>query len=239
MKKALKYLSYTGLLALALPAQAASVITGNNSFVEGYIYVEDTLGNSVLEGGASYSPPSVYATDFWDDQGGAFDGYNFPVFNASDGWAGGGQNSVYDVDHIYGDGIAGAEVSDPNNELSLIQLSGESLVDITFEVLTDYTYTLTGDLFANALGRVDLFFDGNTASESDGIFSFSGYLAAGSYNLTIDALAAIDGSQLATSGFNYDLQLTEVSAIPLPAAVWLFGSGLIGLIGLARRKTHS
>jgi len=27
-----------------------------------------------------------------------------------------------------------------------------------------------------------------------------------------------------------------VSAIPVPAAVWLFGSGLIGLIGLARRK---
>lgn len=28
----------------------------------------------------------------------------------------------------------------------------------------------------------------------------------------------------------------EVSAIPIPAAVWLFGSGLIGLIGIARRK---
>ncbi len=28
----------------------------------------------------------------------------------------------------------------------------------------------------------------------------------------------------------------DVSAVPLPAAVWLFGSGLIGLLGLARRK---
>ena len=27
-----------------------------------------------------------------------------------------------------------------------------------------------------------------------------------------------------------------VSAVPVPAAVWLFGSGLIGLIGVARRK---
>jgi hypothetical protein len=26
------------------------------------------------------------------------------------------------------------------------------------------------------------------------------------------------------------------STVPLPAAVWLFGSGLIGLIGIARRK---
>jgi hypothetical protein len=28
----------------------------------------------------------------------------------------------------------------------------------------------------------------------------------------------------------------NVSAVPVPAAVWLFGSGLIGLVGLARRK---
>ena len=30
-----------------------------------------------------------------------------------------------------------------------------------------------------------------------------------------------------------------LSAIPVPAAIWLFGSGLIGLTGLARRKTHA
>lgn len=28
----------------------------------------------------------------------------------------------------------------------------------------------------------------------------------------------------------------DVSAVPVPAAVWLFGSGLIGLVGFARRK---
>jgi hypothetical protein len=30
----------------------------------------------------------------------------------------------------------------------------------------------------------------------------------------------------------------SISAIPVPAAVWLFGSGLIGLVGLARRKNQ-
>ncbi|MGB5718279.1 MAG: VPLPA-CTERM sorting domain-containing protein [Gammaproteobacteria bacterium] len=29
---------------------------------------------------------------------------------------------------------------------------------------------------------------------------------------------------------------TDVSAVPVPAAVWLFGSGLLGLVGIARRK---
>ena len=28
----------------------------------------------------------------------------------------------------------------------------------------------------------------------------------------------------------------ELSAVPVPAAVWLFGSGLIGLLGLTRRN---
>jgi hypothetical protein len=28
----------------------------------------------------------------------------------------------------------------------------------------------------------------------------------------------------------------QVSAVPVPAAVWLFGSGLIGLAAVARRK---
>jgi hypothetical protein len=28
----------------------------------------------------------------------------------------------------------------------------------------------------------------------------------------------------------------EVAAVSVPAAAWLFGSGLIGLIGVARRK---
>lgn len=31
-------------------------------------------------------------------------------------------------------------------------------------------------------------------------------------------------------------QLTLAAAVPVPAAVWLFGSGLLGLIGIARRK---
>ena len=31
---------------------------------------------------------------------------------------------------------------------------------------------------------------------------------------------------------------TSASVVPIPAAAWLFGSGLLGLIGIARRKNH-
>jgi hypothetical protein len=33
--------------------------------------------------------------------------------------------------------------------------------------------------------------------------------------------------------------VSSVSAVPIPAAVWLFGSGLLGLVGVARRKKSS
>jgi len=44
------------------------------------------------------------------------------------------------------------------------------------------------------------------------------------------------------SGFNANFDITSVtvtavtSAVPVPAAVWLFGSGLLGLAGVARRR---
>lgn len=35
------------------------------------------------------------------------------------------------------------------------------------------------------------------------------------------------------------LDAAYLHVVPVPAAVWLFGSGLIGLIGLARRKAQA
>lgn len=36
--------------------------------------------------------------------------------------------------------------------------------------------------------------------------------------------------------FAWAVRSGDVSAVPVPAAVWLFGSGLMGLLGIARRK---
>ena len=49
-----------------------------------------------------------------------------------------------------------------------------------------------------------------------------------------------NGSQLnldeSNNFYGWAVRSGDVSAVPVPAAVWLFGSGLIGLVGLARRK---
>ena len=41
----------------------------------------------------------------------------------------------------------------------------------------------------------------------------------------------------AAPSFAWAVRTGDVATVPLPAAVWLFGSGLLGLIGMARRKT--
>lgn len=50
----------------------------------------------------------------------------------------------------------------------------------------------------------------------------------------------VDASNTFSMSFDNNTGLTAVaiSAIPVPAAVWLFGSGLLGLIGIARRQQH-
>jgi len=52
---------------------------------------------------------------------------------------------------------------------------------------------------------------------------------------TIDYAAVVPTGSF--TGVPYSLHLEgSVSAIPVPAAVWLFGSGLLGLVGVARRR---
>lgn len=52
-----------------------------------------------------------------------------------------------------------------------------------------------------------------------------GYVIGNGGNITNFNIAS-------TSGFDY-----SSAAVPLPATLWLFGSGLIGLLGMAQRKT--
>jgi sugar lactone lactonase YvrE len=53
--------------------------------------------------------------------------------------------------------------------------------------------------------------------------------------------ANLDGTSVETlhQTTNGPWGLAVVTAVPIPAAIWLFGSGLLGLTGLARRKTNA
>ncbi|MFK5947582.1 MAG: VPLPA-CTERM sorting domain-containing protein [Methylococcales bacterium] len=52
----------------------------------------------------------------------------------------------------------------------------------------------------------------------------------------------MDNGPFTNFNANFDMTsitVTKISAIPVPAAVWLFGSGLVGLAGIARRRKQS
>lgn len=124
----------------------------------------------------------------------------------------------------------------------------------------DITLTTVGGSF----GTDDLFVSFDTPEETGGsidlnnLASVAGFITIAGWTLDISApniidyeanLLTLNGTgtltgngfiptaavwTFSTSSLNsYSLDIT---AVPVPAAVWLFGSGLLGLVGIARRK---
>ena len=127
-------------------------------------------------------------------------------------------------------------------------LFDQLLVGGEYDLTGDITFDLTNSLFDSDINGFldtfslsDFFFEGDL-SNSVGIsdeFIFDNILL---YALTSTETRALlfadlfDGDALGV-GFNASI-IPEAgpSPVPVPAAVWLFGSGLIGLFGVARRK---
>lgn len=61
----------------------------------------------------------------------------------------------------------------------------------------------------------------------------------GPYN-QIFAFEDLDCAQFCDNDFtDMVVGMTDVSAVPVPAAAWLFGSGIFGLASIARRRRNS
>lgn len=69
-----------------------------------------------------------------------------------------------------------------------------------------------------------------TLNPGDEIFVWAGLEAGGTRDGFGDAFNTL------TMSYSDDTGLAPTGVIPVPAAVWLFGSGLLGLAALARRK---
>jgi hypothetical protein len=89
-------------------------------------------------------------------------------------------------------------------------------------------FDLGGGLFAPQAGDT---FDLFTADILQGSFGTLSYAALLDPNLSWQL------SYLTDAIGSTDIVRLSVQAVPIPAAVWLFGSGLLGLVGIARRKS--
>lgn len=131
--------------------------------------------------------------------------------------AGGGVLGDYQIDLYYD--------FDPAGPSAFGDLSGLGKVDITAFLVANSLENST--LFE---GSQNLLF-GFLASDIPGIVDAPG----GSFDA--DALGNYQFAMTVTRfGFPVDTVAMEVNVVPIPAAVWLFGSGLVGLFGWSRRK---
>jgi len=51
-----------------------------------------------------------------------------------------------------------------------------------------------------------------------------------------ETVALLDGQGIIGTQFDFYSMHLQPTVVPIPAAAWLFGSGLLGLIGIARKK---
>ncbi len=92
------------------------------------------------------------------------------------------------------------------------------LSDLGPSGLADLKFTFS----ANYLTFPTIKFDGNNDLKN---------LVADTYNLMF-----IPPANIANYQYEFTFTATDVSQVPVPAAAWLFGSALLGLIGFTSRK---
>ena len=100
--------------------------------------------------------------------------------------------------------------------------------------LVNITSTLLNGTAGTSIGAIGFdYVYGLNLDSSDTLYGFT----LGWKTLTIDTTTGI-GTHVATNYIraNGADGSGGVSAVPVPAAVWLFGSGILGLVGVARRK---
>jgi hypothetical protein len=96
---------------------------------------------------------------------------------------------------------------------------------------TDVVDVFDGTLGTGRSGLVPLF-DITFGVEGAGVTTFT-MEDVFPDNASFDGFVAEDGF-VADGSIEY--LDTEINTVPIPAAAWLFGSGLLGIIGIARRK---
>ncbi len=112
--------------------------------------------------------------------------------------------------------------------------TGSGFFDFNLDIASSGFSNGSGGLFSVLVDGVVLdtfdfgFINGTERSQLSGVVN----LAAGNHEFRILIERAFGG---APSQYVDNVALTA-SAVPIPAAIWLFGTGLIGLVGMARRE---
>lgn len=148
---------------------------------------------------------------------------------------------------ITGDVVLGEDNSGPNafglNENDTITATG---------IFDDSVLDINGDgtiSFGSGSGNTMTIIVGTETYTASDDIDFAG---GGDPNITLSSFTTLDDFDFLASDYSFNSNFTSfddfgnmfgdwrttitTQVVPVPAAVWLFGSGLIGLAGIARRK---
>ncbi len=134
------------------------------------------------------------------------------------GWRDGSNNPVSEMGHMYYVNLANLGLCDPAVPYCTFQ-TGWGLNNTSF---VDAETGLTVSLDINQSGSGYWF--GTELNSS----------TAWGFGLNVGSQVQASGDKDFTSAYVWAVRPGDV---PIPAAVWLFGSGLLGLVGIARRKS--
>jgi hypothetical protein len=113
-----------------------------------------------------------------------------------------------------------------------IQLNGMGLLPVEYRIGIDNTYNASNpssDTATLLSGPQNIAF---AMDGADYLLTFHGF--SRDSGLTFETFATLPEGEQTTAQIY--ASISALTPVPVPAALWLFGSGLIGLAGLARRK---
>lgn len=173
------------------------------------------------------------------------------VFDITGGTINTGASADFQVDTFYG--TAGGDFAQFINGATgfsgTVSDTGDMLLGINnrFGAINGPTGGVVGPWNIPPGGSTPLTFTTGSMPDTGGTGTISGTACtatgAGEYDCVLVSYGQVGPAWGSFNGNPYyevwDIHMHQISAapeIPVPAAVWLFGSGLLGLVGVARRK---
>ena len=120
-------------------------------------------------------------------------------------------------------------LSDITSDYTEVMLGGIGKTDIYNDLGTGHVFGVANiDMATDFYEYKDIVLNNNAITviqNADGLFGFGGSYVSTAYLFGYTHMSSSE-PQL----------ILEIATVPIPSAVWLFGSGLLGLVGVVKRK---